>query len=151
VIGLVGFIVFPTAPPRLSGLRLGDTVESNHIGINHGLVSSIYNPYAAVPSMHVAHALIVTRRSSGMEAGCAFSGSPTCRSFSSTSSRPGTISSTPQPVRSQQCSRPLPFDDYCCEVATASSSLYAAASPVSSLKGEECLLFTAGTGSSSVP
>jgi PAP2 superfamily len=29
------------------------------IDLNHGLVSSLYNPYAAVPSMHIGHALVV--------------------------------------------------------------------------------------------
>ena len=29
------------------------------MNLNHGLVSSLYNPYAAVPSMHVGYALIV--------------------------------------------------------------------------------------------
>jgi PAP2 superfamily len=29
------------------------------IDLNHGLVSSLYNPYAAVPSMHIGYALVV--------------------------------------------------------------------------------------------
>src|SRR2546426_469084 len=58
--GLVaGDAVFPTAPPRLSDLGVLDTVSGGHVDLNKGLVSSLYNPYAAVPSMHVGYALIV--------------------------------------------------------------------------------------------
>ena len=32
---------------------------AGHVDLNRGLVSSLYNPYAAVPSMHVGYALIV--------------------------------------------------------------------------------------------
>jgi hypothetical protein len=58
-LALVGYIVFPTAPPRLSGVGIADTVSAGHVDLNKGLVSSLYNPYAAVPSMHVGYALIV--------------------------------------------------------------------------------------------
>jgi hypothetical protein len=56
---LVGFLAYPTAPPRLAGIGIADTVSNGHIDLNRGLVSSLYNPYAAVPSMHVGYALIV--------------------------------------------------------------------------------------------
>jgi PAP2 superfamily len=55
---LVGYVVYPTAPPRLAGVGILDTVSS-HIDLNGGLVSALYNPYAAVPSVHIAYALIV--------------------------------------------------------------------------------------------
>ena len=58
-LALVGFLVYPTAPPRLAGVGILDTVSSRHVDLNHGLVSSLYNPYAAVPSMHVGYALLV--------------------------------------------------------------------------------------------
>ena len=58
-LSLVGFLAYPTAPPRLAGLGIADTVSNGHISLNHGLVSSLYNPYAAVPSMHIGYALIV--------------------------------------------------------------------------------------------
>ena len=56
-ISLVGFLAFPTAPPRLaeSALSQGRSV----VDINHGIVSALYNPYAAVPSMHIGYAAIV--------------------------------------------------------------------------------------------
>ncbi len=58
-LAMIGYVVFPTAPPRLSDLGVVDTVSSGHVDLNKGLVSSLYNPYAAVPSMHVGYALIV--------------------------------------------------------------------------------------------
>jgi hypothetical protein len=58
-LSLVGFLVYPTAPPRLAGIGIADTVSNGHVDLNRGLVSSLYNPYAAVPSMHVGYALIV--------------------------------------------------------------------------------------------
>jgi hypothetical protein len=58
-LALIGFLVFPTAPPRLAGIGIADTVSNGHISLNHGLVSTLYNPYAAVPSMHIGYALVV--------------------------------------------------------------------------------------------
>jgi PAP2 superfamily len=59
VLALVGFLAYPTAPPRLAGVGIADTVSGGHVDLNRGLVSSLYNPYAALPSMHVGYALIV--------------------------------------------------------------------------------------------
>jgi hypothetical protein len=58
-LAVVGYVLFPTAPPRLSGLGIADTVSGGHVDLNEGLVSSLYNPFAAVPSLHVGYALIV--------------------------------------------------------------------------------------------
>jgi hypothetical protein len=58
-LALVGFLVYPTAPPRLAGVGIADTVSGRHVDLNRGLVSALYNPYAAVPSMHVGYALLV--------------------------------------------------------------------------------------------
>jgi len=58
-LSLVGFLVYPTAPPRLAGIGIVDTVSNGHVSLNHGLVSSLYNPYAAFPSMHIGYALVV--------------------------------------------------------------------------------------------
>jgi hypothetical protein len=52
VIGLVGYVLMPTAPPRLLGLGF---VDSHH----DGLVQLAANPYAAMPSLHAADSLIV--------------------------------------------------------------------------------------------
>ena len=58
-LSLLGFLLYPTAPPRLAGVGVADTISNGHIDLNSGLVSSLYNPYAAVPSMHIGYALIV--------------------------------------------------------------------------------------------
>jgi membrane-associated phospholipid phosphatase len=52
VIGLAGYVLVPTAPPRLLGVGFVDTHRD-------GLVSLAANPYAAMPSLHSADALIV--------------------------------------------------------------------------------------------
>jgi hypothetical protein len=58
-LAVIGYVLFPTAPPRLSHVGISDTVSGGYVNLNKGLVSSLYNPYAAVPSMHIAYALIV--------------------------------------------------------------------------------------------
>jgi hypothetical protein len=61
LIGLVGYVFMPTAPPRMFGsFGFGDALDSMS-GLNHGsaLVSLASNPYAAMPSLHAADALIV--------------------------------------------------------------------------------------------
>jgi hypothetical protein len=59
-IALVGYVLYPAAPPRLAGLGFSDTV-TRHTGLNlsSDLLGSFYNPVAAVPSLHVGYALIV--------------------------------------------------------------------------------------------
>src|SRR6059058_5143870 len=52
VIGLVGYVFMPTAPPRLLGVGFVDQHRD-------GLVSLAANPYAAMPSLHAADALIL--------------------------------------------------------------------------------------------
>jgi membrane-associated phospholipid phosphatase len=61
VIGLVGYVLLPTAPPRMfPDLGFDDTL-SQFASLNHGsgLVNFVANPYAAMPSLHAADALIV--------------------------------------------------------------------------------------------
>lgn len=58
-LALIGFLAFPTAPPRLAALGIGDSVSQSTLDLNRGLVSALYNPYAAVPSMHICYATIV--------------------------------------------------------------------------------------------
>ena len=61
VVGLIGFIVLPTAPPRyFTSVGFQDTLDGMR-GLNHGsgLVSLAANPYAAMPSLHAADSLIV--------------------------------------------------------------------------------------------
>jgi membrane-associated phospholipid phosphatase len=61
VLGLVGYVLLPTAPPRFfTSIGFNDTV-AQFGGVNHGsgLVELAANPYAAMPSLHAADALIV--------------------------------------------------------------------------------------------
>ena len=61
VLGLVGYVMLPTAPPRMfPELGFVDTL-STFGGLNHGsgLIELASNPYAAMPSLHSADALIV--------------------------------------------------------------------------------------------
>jgi hypothetical protein len=43
----------------MAALGIADTISGGQVNLNHGLVSSLYNPFAAVPSMHVGYAAIV--------------------------------------------------------------------------------------------
>jgi len=60
-IGLVGYVLLPTAPPRMfPTFGFADTL-AEFGGLNHGsgLIQLAANPYAAMPSLHAADALIV--------------------------------------------------------------------------------------------
>jgi membrane-associated phospholipid phosphatase len=60
VIGLFGYIMLPTAPPRMfPQLGFVDTIAT--FGINHesGFIQLASNQFAAMPSLHAADALIV--------------------------------------------------------------------------------------------
>ena len=59
-VALIAYIAYPTAPPRLSNLGILDTVSGHaHVDLDRGLIHSLYNPYAAIPSMHAGYALVV--------------------------------------------------------------------------------------------
>jgi PAP2 superfamily len=60
-IALVGYIVMPTAPPRFfPEWGFQDSVATfTHIDANDATVNALFNPYAAVPSMHVCFALML--------------------------------------------------------------------------------------------
>jgi membrane-associated phospholipid phosphatase len=60
-LGLIGYVLLPTAPPRFfTSIGFTDTL-SKLGGLNHGsgLIELASNPYAAMPSLHAADALIV--------------------------------------------------------------------------------------------
>jgi membrane-associated phospholipid phosphatase len=62
LIGLVGYILLPTAPPRMfPGAGFTDTLAA-HSTVNHSstFVAFASNPYAAMPSLHALDALIVS-------------------------------------------------------------------------------------------
>jgi membrane-associated phospholipid phosphatase len=61
LIGLVGYVTLPTAPPRMfPDFGFVDTLAS-FSSLNHGSAAIEFaaNPYAAMPSLHAADALIV--------------------------------------------------------------------------------------------
>jgi membrane-associated phospholipid phosphatase len=62
-IALVGYTVFPTAPPRfMPEWGFVDTVSNLtgvHVSHASATMTALVNPYAAVPSMHVAFALMI--------------------------------------------------------------------------------------------
>lgn len=60
-LALVGYTLFPTAPPRLlAELGFVDTItDFSQVSHDSALVKLFVNPYAAVPSMHIAFALLI--------------------------------------------------------------------------------------------
>ena len=57
---LVGYVLYPAAPPRLAGIGFSDTVTSaTGLDLSSDLLGALYNPFAAVPSLHFGYALIV--------------------------------------------------------------------------------------------
>jgi uncharacterized membrane protein YbhN (UPF0104 family) len=59
-IGLACYTLYPAAPPRmLTGLGFVDTLNQTSVNHNSGLIASLSNPYAAMPSLHTAYALTV--------------------------------------------------------------------------------------------
>jgi hypothetical protein len=51
------FLAFPTAPPRRQGDAV-DTLAARGLDLEHPLVVRFYNPIAAMPSYHVAFAVV---------------------------------------------------------------------------------------------
>jgi hypothetical protein len=59
-IALIGYTVYPTAPPRFFPEWGFEDSVSNFVGVTHeSSVNALFNPYAAVPSMHVCFALMI--------------------------------------------------------------------------------------------
>jgi PAP2 superfamily len=57
---LAVYVLFPVAPPRLAGRGFADTVSQGaHVNLSSDLLGSLYNPFAAVPSLHFGYALLV--------------------------------------------------------------------------------------------
>jgi membrane-associated phospholipid phosphatase len=58
-LALVGYIIYPTAPPRmLPEFGFVDSV-ADFTGVSPDSANALFNPYAAVPSMHVGFALML--------------------------------------------------------------------------------------------
>jgi len=53
------YLAFPTAPPRaLEGFT--DTIRESGFDMDSGLVARLYNPLAAMPSIHIAYAVVTS-------------------------------------------------------------------------------------------
>jgi hypothetical protein len=61
LISIPVYAAFPVAPPRLAGIGLVDTITSQTgFAMNSKLTTSFYNQLAAVPSLHVGFAVVVS-------------------------------------------------------------------------------------------
>lgn len=60
-LALVGYALFPAAPPRMFPTAgFTDTISAfTHTNQDSAITSVLVNPYAAVPSMHIAFALMI--------------------------------------------------------------------------------------------
>jgi len=60
-LALIGYTLFPTAPPRMFPERGFIDTVNNFSGVNHdsSLAKVFINPFAAMPSMHCAFALMI--------------------------------------------------------------------------------------------
>ena len=52
------FALYPTAPPRMAHLGIGDSLALSQDTSHSPVLSALYNPYAAMPSLHMAFAVI---------------------------------------------------------------------------------------------
>ena len=61
LIALPIYALFPVAPPRLADIGLVDTITTQTgVALDSKLTTSMYNEYAAVPSLHAGFALAVS-------------------------------------------------------------------------------------------
>src|SRR5215211_6339275 len=59
-VSLAIYVLYPAAPPRLAGLGFADTVtDKAGINLSSDALGSLYNPFAAVPSLHFGYSLLV--------------------------------------------------------------------------------------------
>jgi hypothetical protein len=58
-LALVVHIAFPTAPPRLIGVASDTVTDTTHVNLNSHVLGALYNPIAAMPSLHFGYALLV--------------------------------------------------------------------------------------------
>jgi hypothetical protein len=59
-LALVVYVLYPVAPPRLAIAGFADTVsEYGPFDLSSNLLRGLYNPVAAVPSLHFGYALLV--------------------------------------------------------------------------------------------
>jgi PAP2 superfamily len=66
---LPAFLALPTAPPRRLDGIVDTAACSLPISLDHGLVVRLYNPVAAMPSIHMAYAVVTAAGIAGHAAG----------------------------------------------------------------------------------
>jgi PAP2 superfamily protein len=54
----VAFLLYPTAPPRATDRFVDTMSEASGVDLDSGAVSQLFNPIAAMPSIHMAWAVI---------------------------------------------------------------------------------------------
>jgi hypothetical protein len=54
----VAFLIYPTAPPRATDGFVDTMSEASGVDLDSGAVSQLFNPIAAMPSIHMAWAII---------------------------------------------------------------------------------------------
>jgi hypothetical protein len=60
LVALPVYALFPTAPPRLAGVGLQDSVSAESgVALQSDFTTLFYNPFAAVPSLHAGFAVAV--------------------------------------------------------------------------------------------
>ncbi|TMJ95316.1 MAG: phosphatase PAP2 family protein [Actinobacteria bacterium] len=52
------FLLYPTAPPRTLDHFVDTIAEVSRIDLDRGLIAQLYDPLAALPSIHVAYAVV---------------------------------------------------------------------------------------------
>jgi PAP2 superfamily len=62
ILALIGYVVYPTAPPRFMPEWGFFDAVSEFTGVQHDsvTVNALFNPYAAVPSMHICFAIMIS-------------------------------------------------------------------------------------------
>lgn len=75
------FLLFPTAPPRVLDTFVDTLSELSGVDLEHPLLVRLYNPVAAMPSLHIAFAVVTSaaiadRASSGVAKALAYSYPP---------------------------------------------------------------------------
>ena len=113
-LALVGYALFPTAPPRLlPGEGFTDTISAfTGVAQDSKTASLLLNQYAAVPSMHIAFSLMVAVPAAMLSQPRDLTRDlvvlPAARPLRDRRHRATTTGSTPSPVRSSPASRRSP-------------------------------------------
>ena len=59
------FLLLPTAPPRTLDHLVDTIAEVSRVDLDRGLIAKLYDPIAAMPSIHVAYAIVTANGIAG--------------------------------------------------------------------------------------